>query len=132
MDLVDREKLSAIAHRQHVYCNPFAPERIERIIELLRLAPDDRAVDFGCGKAELAIRLIERFEKIDKVRGAFGGEFLDGFGVRDELGVVLGGIGKGEREFLVCDGTQEHPAYFAFARVLLDGIHKLRQVGGEL
>jgi len=61
VDLVDREKLSAIAHRQHVYCNPFAPERIERIIELLRLAPDDRAVDFGCGKAELAIRLIERF-----------------------------------------------------------------------
>jgi cyclopropane fatty-acyl-phospholipid synthase-like methyltransferase len=58
---VDREKLSAIAHRSHDYCNPFARERLERIIELLRLSPDDRAVDFGCGKAELPIRLIERF-----------------------------------------------------------------------
>lgn len=43
------------------YCNPFSSEKIEAIINLLDLTPEARVLDIGAGKAELLIRLVERF-----------------------------------------------------------------------
>jgi SAM-dependent methyltransferase len=54
-------KFSAIAHRDHEYCNPIAPDKIERLLELLPLTADAEALDLGCGRGELSLRLIERF-----------------------------------------------------------------------
>jgi SAM-dependent methyltransferase len=54
-------KFSAIAHRDHDYCNPIAAAKIERVLDLLPLDETSRVLDLGCGRAELALRIIERF-----------------------------------------------------------------------
>src|SRR6266511_6190263 len=55
-------KFSAIAHRDHAYCNPIAPAKIERILELLPLVRDASVLDLGCGRGELSLELVERFQ----------------------------------------------------------------------
>jgi SAM-dependent methyltransferase len=54
-------KFSAIAHRDHDFCNPIAPAKIDRILQLMALGGEARALDLGCGRGELALRLVERF-----------------------------------------------------------------------
>ncbi len=54
-------KFSAIAHRDHDYCNPIGAGKIERLLDLLPLDETSRVLDLGCGRAELALRIIERF-----------------------------------------------------------------------
>lgn len=58
---LDRFKYSTISHRGMRYCDPFSATKVEQIIELLALSPDDYVLDIGTGKAELLIRLVERF-----------------------------------------------------------------------
>ena len=55
------EKFSSIAHRDHDYCNPVAAAKIERILDLMPLDAGSRVLDLGCGRAELALRIIERY-----------------------------------------------------------------------
>ena len=54
-------KFSAIAHRDHDYCNPVSAGKIERLLDLLPLDESSRVLDLGCGRAELSLRIIERF-----------------------------------------------------------------------
>ena len=58
-------KFSAIAHRDHDYCNPIEAAKIERLLDLLPLDETSRVLDLGCGRAELALRIIERFDAND-------------------------------------------------------------------
>ena len=58
---MNTDKFSAIAHRDHDYCNPVAAAKIERILDLMPLDAGSRVLDLGCGRAELALRIIERF-----------------------------------------------------------------------
>ena len=58
---MNRHKFSAIAHRDHDYCNPISAAKIERLLDLLPLDESSRVLDLGCGRAELALRIIERF-----------------------------------------------------------------------
>jgi len=55
-------KFSAIADRDHAYCNPIAAAKIERMLELLPLVRDASVLDLGCGRGELSLRLVERFQ----------------------------------------------------------------------
>jgi SAM-dependent methyltransferase len=55
-------KFSAIAHRDHDYCNPIAAAKIERILDLLPLNEGASVLDLGCGRGELSLRIIERFK----------------------------------------------------------------------
>jgi SAM-dependent methyltransferase len=73
---MEQVRFSAIAHRTHRYCNPLSISKMERMIELVALAPGARVFDAGCGKAELLLRLTERYG----VRGVGvdrSGPFLD-------------------------------------------------------
>ena len=54
-------KYVAIAHRDHDYCNPLSAAKFERMLDLLPLDASSRVLDLGCGRAELALRIIERF-----------------------------------------------------------------------
>ena len=54
-------KFSAIAHRDHDYCNPISAGKVERLLDLLPLDEHSRVLDLGCGRAELSLRIIERF-----------------------------------------------------------------------
>jgi SAM-dependent methyltransferase len=58
---MNRHQYFAIAHRDHDFCNPVAAAKIERLLELLPLEAHSRALDLGCGRGELALRIIERF-----------------------------------------------------------------------
>ncbi|HYM82385.1 MAG TPA: methyltransferase domain-containing protein [Candidatus Limnocylindria bacterium] len=58
---LDRTKFSTIAHTEHRLLSPIDPGRLDRLFALLELGPNDLALDVGCGKAEMLIRLIERF-----------------------------------------------------------------------
>lgn len=59
---MDRFKYSTISHQGLRYCNPFPATKVEDIIELLDLSSESRVLDIGTGKAELLIRLIERYD----------------------------------------------------------------------
>jgi ubiquinone/menaquinone biosynthesis C-methylase UbiE len=59
--VMNHQKFSSIAHRDHDYCNPISTAKIERVLDLLPLDGTSRVLDLGCGRAELALRIIERF-----------------------------------------------------------------------
>jgi SAM-dependent methyltransferase len=59
---MNRHKFSAIAHRDHDYCNPIASAKIERVLDLLPLQANAKVLDLGCGRGGLAVRIIERFQ----------------------------------------------------------------------
>jgi len=54
-------KYVAIAHRDHDHCNPLSAAKYERLLDLMPLDASSRVLDLGCGRAELALRIIERF-----------------------------------------------------------------------
>lgn len=53
--------MSAIAHRGMAICNPISSAKLDDVIEFAELAPGSRVLDLGCGKAELLLRLVERY-----------------------------------------------------------------------
>jgi SAM-dependent methyltransferase len=58
---MDRWKFFAITHADHVVCNPLSNDKLDELIELLDLPPGARILDIACGKAELLVRLVERY-----------------------------------------------------------------------
>jgi SAM-dependent methyltransferase len=54
-------RLSEIGHRRHRYFNPIPARVFEEILDLLPVRPSWRIVDLGCGRAELLVRLAERY-----------------------------------------------------------------------
>ena len=59
---MERWKYFAITHQDHVVCNPLSLAKIDEMIARFELSPGARVLDIACGKAELLIRLAERFE----------------------------------------------------------------------
>src|SRR5262245_20933033 len=57
---LDRAKLTAIGHADHVICNPIDMEKVDDVLDLLDLPAGARVLDAGCGKAEILMRLIAR------------------------------------------------------------------------
>ena len=54
-------RFSTIAHRDHVYCNPISPEKMDRVLGLANLREGARVLDVGCGKGELLVRTAELY-----------------------------------------------------------------------
>lgn len=52
-------KLTVVGHAGMRICNPLPMEAIDEAVKLAELPPASAAVDVGCGKGELLIRLIE-------------------------------------------------------------------------
>ena len=59
MDFFDR---MAIAHADHVFCNPMSSEKFDELVGLLDLPGGGRVLDFATGKAELLRRIVSRWE----------------------------------------------------------------------
>jgi ubiquinone/menaquinone biosynthesis C-methylase UbiE len=58
---MDRMRFSAIAHATHKFCNPVGETQITTVLGRLNLASDQHVIDIGCGKAELLVRLVDRY-----------------------------------------------------------------------
>jgi SAM-dependent methyltransferase len=58
--VMDRMRFSTIGHRFLDVCSPIAPDRLERLLDALALAPGNRVLDVGCGKGAMLARLAER------------------------------------------------------------------------
>jgi SAM-dependent methyltransferase len=58
---MDTWKFYDITHREHVICNPTSEEKLDRLVELLRLPADVRVVDIACGKGEFLTRLAKAY-----------------------------------------------------------------------
>jgi SAM-dependent methyltransferase len=58
---MEQKRFSAVAHATHQFCNPVSEAQITSLLDRLDLAPDHRVIDIGCGKAEMLVRLVDRF-----------------------------------------------------------------------
>ena len=59
--MADRERLSAIAHREHPIAGPLSDDHVGDLIARLTLGPRSRILDVGCGPGEWIVRVLERF-----------------------------------------------------------------------
>ena len=60
--IMDRFKFTRISHADLLFHSPLNPARLDTVLELTQLTPGARVVDFGCGNAEVLIRLVERHQ----------------------------------------------------------------------
>ena len=51
-----------ITHRDHILCNPLSSGTVDEILGRLDLAPGARVLEIACGKAEMLVRLVERYQ----------------------------------------------------------------------
>ncbi len=58
---MDIWKFYDITHRNHLICNPTSPEKLDRLVKLLRLPSGAPVVDVACGKGEFLVRLAEMY-----------------------------------------------------------------------
>jgi SAM-dependent methyltransferase len=58
---MDHWKFYAITHGDHLICNPLSEAKLDELIGLLDLPPGARVLDIASGKAELLLRLAERY-----------------------------------------------------------------------
>ena len=57
-----RQTYGTIAHPSLRYNNPCSPAKMEELLDLLHLPAQALVLDIGTGKAELLIRLVERYQ----------------------------------------------------------------------
>ncbi|MCF7788447.1 MAG: class I SAM-dependent methyltransferase [Prosthecobacter sp.] len=58
---MNRLRFFTIAHRDLSFCCPVSSAKFEQVIEILDLPPQARVLDVGCGKAELLLRVMQRY-----------------------------------------------------------------------
>jgi SAM-dependent methyltransferase len=90
-------KYGTISHQGLPYNNPFSVEKIEAVIDLLGLSDQAVVLDIGSGKAELLLRLVERYQV-----NALGLE-LDSSSVQEALEQAASRIPPGRLELRACD-----------------------------
>ena len=61
---MDGDDFTAIAHDGLAFMNPLAEEDVDEMIEALELEPNAHVLDLGCGKAEILLRIVERFPDV--------------------------------------------------------------------
>ncbi|MCX7569386.1 class I SAM-dependent methyltransferase [Tumebacillus sp. DT12] len=58
---MDRNKFSAIAHRDHAFANPLSESKLMRMVEMLKMEAGQTVLDVGAGQGELLIRMAEQY-----------------------------------------------------------------------
>ena len=61
---MDDLDFSALAHEGLAFMNPLAEEDVDEMIEALALDPGAHVLDLGCGKAEVLLRIVERYADV--------------------------------------------------------------------
>lgn len=58
---MDPHKYTFVAHSGMAHCNPISAAKADEVVSLLDLSSGATAIDVGCGKAEMLMRIMERF-----------------------------------------------------------------------
>ena len=58
---MDLWKFYDVTHKQHIVCNPMSTDKIDELIELLKLDPEAEVLDVACGKGEMLALIAERY-----------------------------------------------------------------------
>lgn len=58
---MDKNKFSAIAHKNHSLYNPISESKLNKVMELLSLTSNDKVIDIGAGKGEFLLRISEKY-----------------------------------------------------------------------
>jgi cyclopropane fatty-acyl-phospholipid synthase-like methyltransferase len=61
---LDSLDFTAIAHEGLAFMNPLSEEDVEEMVEALELEAGAHVLDLGCGKAEVLIRIVERYPDV--------------------------------------------------------------------
>jgi SAM-dependent methyltransferase len=61
---LDADDFTAIAHEGLAFMNPLAEEDVDEMIEALELEHGAHVLDLGCGKAEILLRIVERYPEV--------------------------------------------------------------------
>jgi cyclopropane fatty-acyl-phospholipid synthase-like methyltransferase len=61
---LDSDDYTAIAHECLAFMNPLSEEDVDEMIEALELEPGAHLLDLGCGKAEILLRIVERYPDV--------------------------------------------------------------------
>jgi ubiquinone/menaquinone biosynthesis C-methylase UbiE len=96
---LDRNKFSAIAHRNHAFSNPISEEKITKMIQMVSPKPQDTVIDIGAGKCELLIRLVENYEVSATAVELYGGA------IEEAKKNASNRIPEGSIEFIVDDAN---------------------------
>lgn len=96
---MDRNRFSAIAHRNHAFNNPINEAKIMKMIDMVLLKSEDKVIDIGAGKCELLIRLVEKYNISGTAIELYGGAI-------EEAKKNAGGrIPEGSIEFIIDDAN---------------------------
>ena len=96
---MDRNRFSAIAHRNHAFSNPINEAKIMKMIDMVLLKSEDKVIDIGAGKCELLIRLVEKYNISGTAIELYGGAI-------EEAKKNAGGrIPEGSIEFIIDDAN---------------------------
>lgn len=115
---MDRNKFSAIAHRNHLFSNPINEGKLMRALQLLSLDPSDKVLDVGAGKGELLIRVAEQFHTqataielyegaIEEAKKKAAGRLQDGqiSFLNQDAKEAVDAISPGEYGLAICIGS---------------------------
>jgi SAM-dependent methyltransferase len=100
---MDHWKYYDIIHQRHSVMNPVDETKLERLYDLLELKPIAGVIDVGCGKGEMLIRLVEKYD----IKGL--GIDKSPYCIREAQKRKRQRIPQANLKFLEMDGAQYKP-----------------------
>jgi ubiquinone/menaquinone biosynthesis C-methylase UbiE len=97
---LDRDRFSAIAHRNHAFSNPINEDKIMKMIQIVSPKPKDKVIDIGAGKCELLIRLVESYKISATAIELYGGV------IDEAMKQACNRIPEGSIDFIVDDANE--------------------------
>jgi SAM-dependent methyltransferase len=130
---MDRMRYSTIAHRAHVFCSPLAEHTVDALLAQLQLGPGARVLDVGCGKAEMLVRAVQRYDAagvgVDPNRAFLDEARLDNRVVLHAARLQDLELAPGSFDAVLCIGSTHAFGSYADA---LRGLATLVRGGGKL
>ncbi len=100
---MDHWKYYDIIHQRHIVMNPVDETKLEQLYDLLELKRNATVIDFGCGKGEMLIRLVEKYD----IKGL--GIDKSPYCVREAEKRKRQRVPEADLRFLEMDGVQYKP-----------------------
>ena len=112
---MNRERLSAIAHRNHPVASPLSDSTVETLLQRVAARDPRRVLDVGCGSGQWLVRLLELTPAATGVGVDLSSEattaaiaFAESRGVSDRIEIRrqdAGQLGEDQYDALLCIGS---------------------------